>query len=519
MLGLALPSPSKPRAPFEHPIEYPLNTQIVWFKRDLRIADHAPLRAALVGGPTLALYVVEPDLWTQPDRSLRQWLYLRDCLIDLDEQLRGAGGSLTVRVGEVLDVLGQIQNQYGDVALWSHEETGTDWTYQRDIAVSRWAKANNVRWHEQPQFGVFRGLKDRDGWSRRWRSMMQESQLSLPDQRDWVSMESTPGWRELEPEGLSGRLGRNRQGAGRKRGLADLDSFLDRRGERYNLEMSSPITAETSCSRLSTHIAHGTLSMREIAQATWQRQAGIRALPKSTRGTWPKALSAYQGRLHWHCHFIQKLESEPRIEYENLARVYDGMREKSFREDFFDAWRQGQTGYPFVDACMRFLRVKGWINFRMRAMLTSFASYDLWLHWQRPAHFLAQCFTDYEPGIHYSQIQMQSGTTGMNTVRIYSPVKQSCDQDPDGDFIRRWVPELEGVNSDSIHEPWKMSAAEQQAAGVKVGTTYPRPLVDHQRTAKFARSEIYGRRRTAEARTEQAKVVKKHGSRRRPSRM
>ena len=95
------------------------------------------------------------------------------------------------------------------------------------------------------------------------------------------------------------------------------------------------------------------------------------------------ALTGFSGRLRWHCHFMQKLESEPAIEFHNFARAYDGLREGEFNEAYFDAWRLGMTGYPMVDACMRSLVATGWLNFRMRAMLVSFASYHLWLHWRQ----------------------------------------------------------------------------------------------------------------------------------------
>ena len=112
------------------------------------------------------------------------------------------------------------------------------------------------------------------------------------------------------------------------------------------------------------------------------------------------------------------------------------------------------AGYPFIDACMRALKQRGWINFRMRAMLVSFASYHLWLDWRLFRDWLACQFIDYEPGIHYSQIQMQSGLTGINTLRIYNPVKQGMDHDPAGVFIREWVPELKGIVGEAIHQPW-----------------------------------------------------------------
>ena len=132
-----------------------------------------------------------------------------------------------------------------------------------------------------------------------------------------------------------------------------------------------------------------------------------------------KSLRSFKSRLAWHCHFIQKFYDQPSIEKENMSTSYNGLRENDFNEKYFKAWTDGQTGYPFIDACMRYLKSHGWINFIMRAMLVSFASYQLWLDWRVTSKYLSKYFTDYEPGIHYSQFQMQSGTTGINTLRIY----------------------------------------------------------------------------------------------------
>jgi deoxyribodipyrimidine photo-lyase len=257
--------------------------------------------------------------------------------------------------------------------------------------------------------------------------------------------------------------------------------------------------------------------MREVVQANRKRRQEVKAQAAAERGTWAKALAAFEGRLHWHCHFIQKLEVEPRIEFENLHRACDGLREDEFDPAKFDAWCRAETGFPLVDACLRALQACGWINFRMRAMLMSFASYHLWLHWRQPALFLARRFTDYEPGIHYSQSQMQAGTTGINTFRIYNPVKQSQDQDPSGRFIRQWLPELARVPDRWIHIPWEMDESTQRDNGCVIGGDYPPPIVDHMEAARTARRRMASLRR-GEARAEGQEILQRHGSRKRGAR-
>ena len=211
---------------------------------------------------------------------------------------------------------------------------------------------------------------------------------------------------------------------------------------------------------------------------------------------------------------MQKLENAPRFEYSNVHPGYDGMRNEDYvSPDHLQAWAGGRTGFPFVDACMRALNQTGWINFRMRAMLTAFASYHLWLHWRLTGLHLARQFTDYEPGIHWNQMQMQSGTTGINTVRIYNPVKQGCDHDPEGNFIRTWVPELKNVETAFIHEPWKMYLIDQQTAGCILGKDYPKPIIDHVEAARAARKLVYGRRSGRDFRDEASRIQAKHGSR------
>jgi deoxyribodipyrimidine photo-lyase len=165
---------------------------------------------------------------------------------------------------------------------------------------------------------------------------------------------------------------------------------------------------------------------------------------------------------------------------------------------------------------MRALIAGGWVNFRMRAMLISFASYHLWQHWREPAAHLARLFLDFEPGIHFPQVQMQSGTTGINAVRIYSPVKQVLDQDPQGIFIRRYCPELARIPEEYLSRPESMPMTVQQKAGCIIGRHYPRPIVDNGKAYMNARRRMQGLRATSASRQESQKIFRRHGSRRRP---
>ena len=480
------------------------SVNIVWFKRDLRVEDHDALVQAATRGPVLPLYIVEPDLWRQPDMSHRHYVFLQDCLTALDQDLRALGQPLIIKVGNAVDVLNDICARHAVEALWSHQETWNSWTYTRDKAVKCWCKSARIPWHEPVQNGVVRRLNDRDGWAAKWYHQMKQPVLAPPfalpaidEPSDAMPCFTTLGRCDGQSRGI--------QRGGRRHGLKLLHGFLYERGEDYTNAMSSPVTAVKGCSRISTHLAFGTLSIREVFQACEARNQDIKQRPRGERGRWPSAMRSFSGRLRWHCHFIQKLDDEPGIEFDNMHPAYDALRVHDFNHDYFDAWASGMTGYPMVDACMRALTNTGWLNFRMRAMLMSVASYHLWLHWRKPALHLATLFTDYEPGIHYSQVQMQSGTTGINTIRIYNPIKQGLDHDPDGVFIRRWIPELRDMDSALIHTPWD---APSQMNG------YPMPIVNEKSARKFAADTIYGLRKHNAAHKETAqKIVKKHGSR------
>jgi deoxyribodipyrimidine photo-lyase len=491
-----------------------VTVQLLWFKRDLRLFDHAALVEAAQRGPVLPLVIVEPEYWALPDTSARQWQFWRGCIADLGAAIAATSGQLVIRQGAVTEVLETLRQSLGTFDLWSHEETGNGWTFERDRDVKAWASVYGIPWHERRQFGVQRGREqNRDLWAKRWDRMMQAPLAEVPAigwaaplPADPLAADPLPDCKGL---GLAADGLVHLQTPGRAAGLALLASFLHERGEHYTREMSSPVTAETACSRLSPYLAYGVVSMREAYQAALARAAELAATKPPGHSVWARSVQSFIARLHWHCHFIQKLESEPEIEWAPFAKIYAGMRPQPGNTAHLQAWSEGRTGYPFIDAAMRYLNAHGWINFRMRAMLMSFATYDLWLSWQEAGMVLARKFVDFEPGIHWPQCQMQSGETGINTVRIYSPVKQGHDQDPNGDFIRTWVPELAGVAGTFVHEPWRLDP-ETRAA---LCPAYPAPLVDHAAASRHAKEQIFSRRKTAEARAEAQGVFVRHGSR------
>ena len=460
---------------------------VVWFKRDLRCRDHAPLLQALHFESAAALVVIEPAWLESPECDARHVAFWLDCVAQLHVALAAKGLPLIVRVGAVPQVLHALRREFAFTHLFSHEETGPGWSYTRDLAVAAWCRDQGVVWTESPQTGVVRRLRSRNGWAARWAQRMNAPECRVEGgfkPPAGLRSSSIPTLRELGLQQPTQPVPPGGEGAA----ASVLRSFLAGRGRDYRRAMSSPLTAAEGCSRLSAHLAFGTISMRCVHQAS---EAAIR---NTADRTLAHALRGFTGRLRWHCHFMQKLEDEPAIEFRNFARVFDGLRPgdntplEGVHRQHFEAWCEGRTGYPMVDACMRQLRATGWLNFRMRAMLVSFAAYHLGLHWREPGIFLARQFLDFEPGIHWSQMQMQSGTTGINTLRIYSPAKQARDHDPDGVYLRRWLPD------------WGTAA-------------YPPMLVDERLALAAAKEMMYGLRKTPAARMEADAVQHKHGSR------
>jgi deoxyribodipyrimidine photo-lyase len=484
-----------------------MSYELVWFKRDLRWQDHAALAQAAARGPVRCIYVIEPALWQQPDVALQHFEFVRESLQALDAELRQHSGGMEIFTGELPQVLSQIWQEAPFRGLHSHQETGNDFTYARDRQVAAWCKAKQLPWTEHAQFGVVRGLTNRKLWQAAW-----EKHMTAPLQNFSTLQFHPRQWAHPFEMSAPAHLTHNpplRQRGGRPLALATLHSFLHARSLGYRGGISSPLSAPDACSRLSAYLALGCLSMREVVQSTRLHSAQLP--PQASRHR--AGLTAFLSRLYWHCHFIQKLESEPAMEWRNMHRGYDGLREEEFNAAHFEALKSARTGWPMVDACVTMLHQTGWLNFRMRAMLVSVAAYPLWLHWRPVGEWLATQFLDYEPGIHWSQLQMQSGTTGINTTRVYNPIKQAQDHDPHGTFVRRWLPHLRGVPDSALFEPWLLSQQLHLNADAQAGAGMVQPVVELAQATREAKQRLHARRQNDDVKAGKKAVVDKHASR------
>ena len=470
----------------------PIN--IFWFKRDLRLLDNGPLNNAVSQKEKLLLiYCFEPSLKKNRHYSTKHWNFIKESINDLNIYLKNIDTHIHTYNKEITDVLKEIQEKFIVKKIFSHNETGLNVTFERDILLKEFCQNNSIQWEEEINNGVFRGLKNRKNWIKKWRDHMKSPVVLFKGEKnDFINIKKKQNFKVKDSKIL--------QKGGVSSGIKYLDSFLDSRHTKYQNNISKPEASRTSCSRLSPYMSWGNISTRYA----WQR-----AKEQIQNGKSKFQLNGFTSRLRWQAHFIQKFEMECQMEFRSVNKGYQNLV-KPINKKFISAWEKGKTGYPLVDASMRCVVETGYLNFRMRALLVSFLTHHLWQPWQSGVVHLARNFLDFEPGIHYSQFQMQAGETGINMIRIYNPTKNAKEHDKEGVFIKKWIPELKKIPTPLLFEPWKMSLIDQETYECKIGKDYPNPIVDISETYKYAASKLWSIKSDPKVKEESSRILQKH---------
>lgn len=473
---------------------------VIWFKKDLRTQDHKPLiKAANLEWKVLALYVREPSVMSHKDYSNFHQYWIQESIKDLKPKLTQLGIPLLMFYCDMIQALDIIRKQYSISHIFAHEETWNKLTFERDKQVIKYCKNNSIIFDETPTNWVVRRLKNRDLRDKERNNRMSEEIIWTPNFQQTFVLDERLSWQAKEtmqkfvaatkPEKWTNQREIPWETAWDKR----LNHFL-RYSARYLYAVSRPEIAFSDSWRLSWYITYWNLSIRQVYQKIKHHTNIIRQELKNENDKVEqqkkvqhiKSLLAIMSRIHWHCHFIQKLESWPEIEFINQNSAFNKIR-TSHDPELIQCWADGQTGIPMVDAWMRCLKQTWRINFRMRAMITSFICNTCMQPWQEVAHILARYFLDYEPWIHYSQLQMQSWTTWINIIRIYNPIKQMEDKDWEYQFIKRWIPERPN--------------------------DYPAPIVDVIQSNRESRIALWGVKNMTKTKIEWQKVYQKVWSR------
>ncbi|MFB6308494.1 MAG: FAD-binding domain-containing protein [Haloarculaceae archaeon] len=439
----------------------------VWHRDDLRVSDNPALAAASADGRVHPVFVFDPHFYESRRVCDARLAFLHESLRQLGAAYERRGGTLSLRHGDPREVIPGLLDNAVD-RVYVNATTTAGYARERDATL---ADHDAVRMFEED--AIVRSGDSRDGWQQQAEAYF-EADPHDPPEEVAGGIESDTDIEHVAAEyDVSPSKERQYRG-GCDRARERLEAFTADI-DRYVGGISAPAAAERRTSHLSAYFKFGCLSLREAYQYVRER------------GDHDRAVEMFTSRLFWNRHFTQKLADNSDATRVAVNPVFRGMNRESHDPELVAAWKAGETGFPMVDASMRALRETGWLNFRMRAMCASFYTYILRCWWKEGADWFYRHLIDADPAINYQQWQMQSGLVGVHPLRIYNPRKQVRENDPDGEFIRTYVPELADLPTTFLDDPSKAPLSVQDDHGVRIGEDYPYPVVDFERRRREAR--------------------------------
>ena len=452
---------------------------VVWFRRDLRVHDHPALMDAIASGrPIAPLFVIDPGLVHGRFESANRMWFLLGSVRELRAALAARGARLAIRVGHPSEIVPAFVRQVGATDVFVSRDH-TPYGRRRDRTVAAALAAVGVGFHakrgllvQEPEdvgvasgagFGVF------SPFLRRWQRLPMRDVLAAPSRIDAVDVDEgrVPDVGEL---GLDGPTADEAAlpDPGEESARRRLDAWIGSGGPTDYSETRDRLGDPHATSRLSPYLRLGLLSPVEVA---------TRAMAADDGG---EGSRRFVSELAWRDFYAHALWTEPRFAREAMDARYTDI---AWEDDAagLSAWQDGRTGYPIVDAAMRQLSATGWIPNRARMITASFLTKDLLVDWRAGERHFMKHLVDGDPASNLGGWQWAAsvGTDSRPFVRIFNPVTQAKRFDPEGRYVRTWLPELCDVPATRIHEPWTMSPEEEAASGCRIGVDYPRPIVDH----------------------------------------
>lgn len=464
---------------------------VVWFKKDLRLSDHAPLHAAINATlPTLLLFFFEPLMIAQPAINERQGWFLYYAAIDMQLKLNNVNATLYICHKEVNSTFEYLSTIFYIQNIFAYQETNIGVTYIRDKSFRKWCKNENINLQEFENNGIFRGLKNMHNWNKYHLKFIKQPEhiinlkqlvpLKLTDQqykqikgepipKNFIKPDK-PFNKNLPP--LSG---------GETNAFKTLNLLL-KSFQNINITQSlKTLDKPFLWNNLAPYLSFGNISYK---------QAYKLINTKTSLQNNPKILKLLNQLLLKNAQQIQFFEINSNMEFENLNIGLNGIR-VSWNNYYYEAWCNAITGVPLVDASMRCLKNTGYLDNRLKALLISFLTHYLWLDWRKGAAYLAKFLIDYEAGLHFYLFQEVAGTLGIPPPNIINPTILAKKLDPNGLFVQQWLPELRCLPTPLCHTPWKLTNMEVVLYKYKIGKNYPNPIINLETSFQKAQKELH----------------------------